>query len=538
MNEVNFLLIAISVGVVLLGVAPRSSVAQGSWEILVENAGIASMHSAVTHFGTVVFLDRTDIGASQIALPNGQCRNDPNDLTLKHDCTAHSVLFTPGSNKIRPLTILTDTWCSSGQFFADGTLVQTGGDFDGNKVVRYFAPCPPGGTCDWVEATDQHLQQGRWYATNQLLPDGRQISIGGRDSTAAEFIPANGQAPINLPFLQQTRDNQMDNYYPFVHLLPNGNLFIFANTDSIQYNYKTNTVVQKYPTLPGGPRNYPSAGSSVMLPLLGFQGFGVAQVLVCGGSQYGAFLNPSSFPPATQTCGRIQVTDPNPGWNIENMPGRRNMGDMVLLPTRDVLIINGASDGCQGWGNAKTPVLAPFLYKPSIKGGNRFSTLTATTIARVYHSTANLLPDTRILIAGSNSHQFYTFTGAFPTELRVEAFSPDYLSFANQKYKPTIANAPAAIAYNSAFTISVTVPTAPRGTMELNLASAPYVTHSFAQGQRLLNLVVTNQVIVRGGGVQITATAPTNAVIAPSAYYMLFVVNRGIPSVAAWVHVG
>jgi hypothetical protein len=40
----------------------------GTWEILLQNAGIASMHSAVTHFNTVVLLDRTDIGASQIPL--------------------------------------------------------------------------------------------------------------------------------------------------------------------------------------------------------------------------------------------------------------------------------------------------------------------------------------------------------------------------------------------------------------------------------------------------------------------------------------
>ncbi len=68
---------------------------------------------------------------------DGACRNDPNDLTLQHDCTAHSVLFDPATNTVRPLTILTDTWCSSGQFSPDGTLVQTGGDFDGFKVVRW-----------------------------------------------------------------------------------------------------------------------------------------------------------------------------------------------------------------------------------------------------------------------------------------------------------------------------------------------------------------------------------------------------------------
>ncbi len=162
----------------------------GSWELLLQNAGIASMHTALTHFGTLVLLDRTDIGASLLNLPgnaaaphshscqsfraffpsiyawhswflpspfltvvlvwlranflkncflsaaDGTCRNDPLDLMLKHDCSAHSVLYDPSTNTVRPLTILTDTWCSSGQFMPDGTLLQTGGDYDGATKIR------------------------------------------------------------------------------------------------------------------------------------------------------------------------------------------------------------------------------------------------------------------------------------------------------------------------------------------------------------------------------------------------------------------
>jgi hypothetical protein len=48
------------------------------------------MHTAVTHYGTVVFLDRTDIGASQINLPNGECRNDPKDAVC---CQEHFTHF-------------------------------------------------------------------------------------------------------------------------------------------------------------------------------------------------------------------------------------------------------------------------------------------------------------------------------------------------------------------------------------------------------------------------------------------------------------
>src|ERR1700738_4819837 len=95
---------------------------QGTWQVLKNNAGIAAMHCALSHYDTAIMLDRTNIGPSQIALPGGRCRDNPQDLVLKHDCTAHSVMFTPGPNTVRALFVNTDTWCSSGQFMADGTL--------------------------------------------------------------------------------------------------------------------------------------------------------------------------------------------------------------------------------------------------------------------------------------------------------------------------------------------------------------------------------------------------------------------------------
>jgi hypothetical protein len=55
----------------------------GSWQVVVQNAGIASMHTAVTHYGNVVLLDRTNIGPSQLPLPPGVCRNNPQDKVSK-----------------------------------------------------------------------------------------------------------------------------------------------------------------------------------------------------------------------------------------------------------------------------------------------------------------------------------------------------------------------------------------------------------------------------------------------------------------------
>lgn len=60
--------------------------AQGYWEVVVPNAGIASMHSAVTHLDSVVLLDRTNIGPSQLALPAGVCRDNPADRVSTPAC--------------------------------------------------------------------------------------------------------------------------------------------------------------------------------------------------------------------------------------------------------------------------------------------------------------------------------------------------------------------------------------------------------------------------------------------------------------------
>ncbi|KAJ7543396.1 hypothetical protein O6H91_09G036300 [Diphasiastrum complanatum] len=504
----------------------------GRFDILLQNAGVASMHTAVTHYNTVIFLDRTNIGSSQINLTNGVCRNNPADRVSTHDCSAHSVVFDIASNTVRPLFIFTDTWCSSGAFLPNGTLLQSGGDFDGFKKVRYFSPCPSTSSCDWIES-GKELLAGRWYATNLLLPDLRVITVGGRATFSYEFVPDQGLGQFFLQFLSDTNDEYNDNLYPFVHLLPDNNLFIFANKDSILLNYYTNTVIMRYPTIPGEPRNYPCAGSSVLLPLDSANGYSVAEVLVCGGANKFAFPYPPGQPGASQTCGRMVVTSSNPSWLMQTMPMRRNMGDMVLLPNSKVLIINGAQNGSQGWMDASNPCYNPIIYDPLT---SMFEVQVATTIARVYHSTANLLPDGRILVAGSNTHQFYTLTGPFPTELRVEAFSPAYLDPSNNAQRPRFVNYPTVVRFGVSFSVDVAISgQLSSGGIKLNLISAPYTTHSYSQGQRQLKLAGSTTLSKGSSRIYTVTSVVPSAVLAPSTYYMLFALHNGIPSTAVWV---
>ncbi|KAH6796317.1 hypothetical protein C2S51_037303 [Perilla frutescens var. frutescens] len=529
----------------LLLLLPRlTSCGGGKWDMLLSDTGISAMHMQLLHTDRVVMFDRTDFGPSNISLPNGKCRRDPNDTALPVDCTAHSVEYDVASNSIRPLMVLTDVWCSSGAVVPDGTLVQAGGYNDGDHAVRTYKPCRDN-SCDWQEISTG-LTQRRWYATSQILPDSRQIIIGGRRQFNYEFYPKKSSADrsYNLPFLVQTNDPRIENnLYPFVFLNEDGNLFIFANNRAILFDYTNAKVVRTYPTMPGGdPRSYPSTGSAVMLPLKSNVG---AEVLLCGGAPKGAYVraNNGDFVGALNTCGRIRITDSDPQWVMETMPSGRVMGDMLLLPNGKVLIINGASSGTAGWELGRSPVLSPVIYYPNNQVGSRFEVQNPTSTARMYHSTAILLRDGRVLVGGSNPHTYYNFTRIlFPTDLTLQSFSPSYLDPQVAYLRPWIISpvSESRFGYGQQIAIRFSIPPGRLDSRSImvTMIAPSFTTHSFSMNQRLLILDRGDDVVpVAKSRYQIRVIMPGSAKLAPAGYYLLFVVHRDIPSEGLWIHI-
>ncbi|CAN1177570.1 Aldehyde oxidase GLOX1 [Linum perenne] len=521
----------------------------GQWELFSKNSGVSAMHSILLpKVEKIIMYDATIWRISNILLPNGVCRV-LNPKTGEKDCYAHSVLFDANVDNLIPLELNTDTWCSSGGLTLEGNFVSTGGFQGGANTVRYLDSCKG---CNWREYPTA-LAAPRWYSTQAQLADGRFIVVGGRDAQSFEYIPPEGQhnaQPFFFDFLKQTADPEENNLYPFVFLSTDSNIFIFANNRSVLLNPNTNTIVKEFPVLAGGHRNYPASGMSAILPIrLHSQGQDPAtvpaEVLVCGGSAHIDSYSKAGqnvFYEALEDCGRIRITDPKPIWKRELMPSARIMGDMMLLPSGEVLIVNGAMRGASGWGFAREPNLTPLIYTPKAKLGKRFRTLVPTTIPRMYHSSTVVLTDGRVLVAGSNTNNGYIYNGAmFPTELRVEKFSPPYLDPAFAAKRPEIMNG--ALIAQMAYKARVTIQVKAKGgvdmqnNLKVTMGVPGFSTHGVTMNQRLIMLGMDGVTPTPGqdGVFDVVAGTPPNTAVAPTGYYMLSAVYQGIPSKAVWV---
>ncbi|ORX90448.1 hypothetical protein K493DRAFT_330879 [Basidiobolus meristosporus CBS 931.73] len=482
------------------------------------------MHMALTHTNHVIILDRVQ-KASKLYLPSGDF--------------AWGSEYDLETNTVRPLDLKSNTFCSAGGFLPDGTLINVSGSQGRRKIregfngIRSFKPCVDK-LCDFNQDFNVTLDSKRWYPTVEGLADGRLVIFGGSTTTCGlnteeinvptfELYPPSPNDPFTgqkeLKLLKETLPN---NLYPAAHLLPNGNMFVFASTKSVILNTTTWEVEKELPDIPGGVRTYPLTGGSILLPLSPENQY-QAEVLICGGSR--RYYRAS---PGTISCGRINLDAEEPKWEMEDMPFPRVMPDIMALPDGRLIIVNGVEIGTAGFNRAKEPTFAPVIYDPYAPKGDRFTTLGKSTIPRVYHSSALLIPDGRIFVAGSNPNSDATFEQVdFPTEYRVEAFSPPYLF--GETPRPVIQKIPEKIHYGEKF--EVNVESFVEGSeFKVVLIHSGFVTHSTHMSHRHVTL---QQVQVDGNS--ITVTAPPNPNIAPPKYYMLFVLENNVPSIARWV---
>lgn len=338
------------------------------------------------------------------------------------------------------------------------------------------------------------------------------------------------------------------------------------------WDYNTNTETP-LPDMPGGVvRVYPASGAVAMLPLTPANNYNPT-VLFCGGSDMpdSAWGN-YSFPnintwdyPASKDCQRL-TAEPADGSapqyeQDDDMLEGRSMGQFIILPDGKYLVINGGLNGTAGYAEATGqtfsygdmpfgmslaagPVGTPAIYDPNAPKGSRWSNqgLATSNIARLYHSSAMLLPDGSVLVAGSNPNVDVNTSTIFPTEYRSEIFYPPYFG---AKTRPAPTGAPKTISYGGdpfdltipASSYSGSANTAADKTV-VSLIRGGFTTHAMNMGQRYMQLNNTYTVNSDGSIVLHVAQAAPNPNVFQPGPALLFVTVNGIPSNGTMILLG
>ncbi|BGO97295.1 Copper radical oxidase [Rhodotorula toruloides ATCC 204091] len=547
----------------------------------------ASTALAAPQDNTIEIVGESGVSAQQIFLAQNNKvyvvdkteRNPVNVTGAQGTHPAWATEYDNDSNTYRPMDIVTNSFCAGGNVLGNGTWINVGGnqaigygglnanpltgpyqDGDGGKATRRL-DCSSG-TCEWIDDGANYMTTRRWYPTLETLEDGTIIIVGGCDwggyvndagqnNPTYEYYPSRG-GPIGLNLLTTTLPA---NLFPLIWLLPSGNLFINANLGTEIFDYKNNV---EYPLadIPHAVRTYPGSAATALMPLTPANNW-TATIMFCGGTdlqpdQWTTNWNIAGYP-ADSTC--VSMTpDVSTDWvDEEPLPEGRVMGNWIFLPDGRLVLINGIGKGTAGYGNTSwaigqsfgdDPVHTVRYYDPNQPKGSRFSAAIAnSTIDRMYHSSATLLPDGSVWSSGSNPNADYVPYNAsgykYFTEYRVERFYPDYYT-AN---RPQPQGIPQTLTYGGDYfdiklLASDVGKTDNLANTRVTLVRPGFSTHAMNMGQRFVELNMTYTVNSDGSAVLHTAQVPPNPAILPPGPVLIFVVVNGVPSQGQWVTVG
>jgi hypothetical protein len=491
----------------------------GSWSAPFAMPNVA-VHTHVLPSGKVLFWGRREIN---------QGLDTPD--TIPH-------LWDPTTGKFDdpapPPTPKHNIFCSGHAFLPDGRLLVTGGaivDGDGLKNASLYDPVGNA----WTPVDD--MNAGRWYPTVLALANGDMMVASGSFKT----FPLPGKQPgLNdlpqvlssdghwrdvkglepLPPPNNVMNEPFFPLYPFLHVAPDGNVFMsgpLVKTSLVDvvtgkviksFNHAVNPTTTKLV----GERDF---GSAVM--------YDVGKILVVGGHSH----------PPTPTAEVIDLNVANPMWSfVGSISIPRRQLNATLLADGKVLVTggtNGFGNDDQDFNDLSKPIFFAELWDPAYP--DHWSMMAAASVPRQYHSTAILLPDARILSAGGGEYAAANPANGPNNHRDAQIFSPPYLFNAQGlAVRPVITSAPSAVKYGQSFPVGTPSPDQIKRVTWVRLAS---VTHAYDQNQRFNNLDYK-----KSDAMTLEVTAPPSGNHAPPGHYMLFLLDgNGVPSVAKIIQI-
>jgi hypothetical protein len=473
----------------------------GAWSAVMDWPLVA-IHLHLLPTGEVMFWDRHGFsdGAAEARRLEEAMRAGSGGHAITGGEPIVPRLWNPVSGEIRETAAPPfDLFCSGHTQLGDGRLFIAGGHIEDNYGLDTAAIYDPWNDC-W-EPQDP-MADGRWYPTATTLPSGDVLVTSGeidaRDPSnrLINEIPEVWQV-FSKSWRPLTGAQKEFDVYPFMFVVPDGRV-LKAGWEPEAELLDTSGIGSWTPvdTCGGGKRNY---GSSAMLA--------DGRALIAGGVD-----------PATALTEIVDLSlSPPECLSTGEMTFKRRHHVATLLPDGTVVVTGGTS--LPGFNDATGDVYAAEMYDPAT---GVWSILAAAAVRRIYHSTALLLPDARVLVAGSGHPR----DGESDDEdhFDAEIFWPPYLF---RGPRPMITAAPQAVRPGETFL--VTTPDAAT-VADVTWLRPGSVTHAFNQNQRINRLAFTPT----DGGLEVTAPATSN--LAPPGYYMLFLLSdEGVPSEAAFV---
>jgi Domain of unknown function (DUF1929)/Glyoxal oxidase N-terminus len=393
------------------------------------------------------------------------------------------------------------------------------------------------------------MPKARWYPTCVTMPNGNAMIVSGTYAHAFHslfggFINTDYEIfdPLTNTLSKPSKFIEKIELYPFLHVLPGGLLFVHSKDTTQFWDIVGGKLIAdtEFHTESKGTRTYPGMGCSVLLPLdqrqeNATEPLNTARILLVGGS---TSISPKNDTDATDVA-EIFTADlrnlaNSPGWDIvSSNPIRRFLCDSVLLPDGTVLVTNGAKKGVAD--DNKEAVMEIELFDPN---NNSWTVVGTLQKPRLYHSSAVLLADGRVLVAGSTGHHWIkaTISPVDHFEHNVEIINPPYLqrdSTTNTTPRPTIETVPPSIKYRSSFEVA----TAENDVDDIKMVSLVRLsstTHNNNMDQRCILLSIMDRTVKT-----LKLLTPKDGSWAPPGHYMLFVVNNdGLPSIGKIVQVG
>ncbi len=410
-----------------------------------------------------------------------------------------TMVWDPVANTFTTVNAPASIFCSGVSHLPDGRVLVAGGFGSlGIKTTSIFDPA----TNAWTKASDMNLQ--RWYPSLLQLSDGRYVAISGNSTDASHWADTPevyDPATDKWTLLSGVNTSQIhEEEYPFSYLMTNGKVFAMGPSEDVSYVLEVNAQTWT-PVGASGVVN----GSSVM--------YRPGQILYSGGAP--SVINTTT---AAATTAVIDTTVATPTWRqTAPMKTARVYHTLTMLADGKVLAVGGEPTSDQT--TVTSGVLSTEIWDPATETWTAGPSMSA---ARNYHSTAVLMPDGRVLVAGGGHEDTLSDPGQYSAQI----YSPGYL-FSGAR--PTISSATSSASYGSAITVNT--PDA-ASISAVNLVSLGADTHQADMGQHFVPLNFT------AGSSSLSATAPGSAAIAPPGDYMMFIVNsNGVPSVASTVHI-